>query len=81
MIAKLSIHHVLIASFFLAGLAHVHAEEAAAPPRAFVDGTGSGWRTLGEQDFTNVNCNADTWAWTADGVKCTGQPVGVIRSQ
>ena len=40
-----------------------------------------GWRELGEADFTNVNCAADTWAWTSDGVKCTGQPVGVIRTK
>jgi len=39
------------------------------------------WRDLGEADFTNVNCAADTWAWTPDGVKCSGQPVGVIRTQ
>ena len=39
------------------------------------------WRDLGEADFTNVNCAADTWAWTPDGVKCSGQPVGVIRTK
>ena len=40
-----------------------------------------GWRDLGAGDFTNVNTNPDTWAWSADGVKCTGQPVGVIRTK
>jgi hypothetical protein len=55
--------------------------EDAAPPKAFIDGMGLGWRPLGEQDFTNVNCDADTWTWKDDGVQCTGQPVGVIRSQ
>ena len=44
------------------------------------DLSSAGWRDLGEQDFTNVNCAADTWTWTADGVRCTGQPVGVIRT-
>ncbi len=39
------------------------------------------WRDLGEADFTNVNCADDTWAWTPDGVKCSGQPVGVIRTK
>lgn len=39
-----------------------------------------GWRDLGEQDFTTVNCEAETWSWTPDGVRCTGQPVGVIRT-
>jgi hypothetical protein len=41
----------------------------------------AGWRDLGEADFANVNTNADTWAWTPDGVRCTGQPVGVIRTK
>jgi hypothetical protein len=40
-----------------------------------------GWRDLGAADFTNVNCAADTWTWSAAGVKCTGQPVGVIRTK
>ena len=40
-----------------------------------------GWRDLGEADFVNVNTNPGTWAWTADGVACTGQPVGVIRTR
>ena len=39
------------------------------------------WRDLGETDFTNVNCAADTWTWSPDGVKCSGQPVGVIRTK
>ena len=40
-----------------------------------------GWRDLGEDDFTNVNCNPDTWTWSADTVRCTGKPVGVIRTK
>ena len=49
-------------------------------PKAFIDGTGPGWRALAQQDFTNVNCNADTWTWGDNLIKCTGSPVGVIRS-
>ena len=49
-------------------------------PRAFVDGTGTGWRPLREADFTNVNCGPQTWTWDGDTVKCTGKPVGVIRT-
>lgn len=55
--------------------------EPAAPLKAFIDDTAPGWRTLGAADFTNVNCAADTWTWSAGQVHCTGQPVGVIRSQ
>jgi hypothetical protein len=50
-------------------------------PRAYLDGTGTGWRALGENDFANVNCDSGTWTWKDDFVHCTGQPVGVIRSQ
>jgi hypothetical protein len=49
-------------------------------PRAFIDGTGPGWRVLGEDFFTNVNCAPDTWTWTNGVAHCTGKPVGVIRS-
>ncbi|MCH2153714.1 MAG: DUF1080 domain-containing protein [Phycisphaerales bacterium] len=54
--------------------------EQASLPHAMIDGTGEGWRQLGEADFINVNCHDDTWDWSADGVKCSGQPVGVTRS-
>ena len=47
--------------------------------KATIDGNGPGWRALGEQDFENVNCAADTWKWAGGGIQCTGQPVGVMR--
>ncbi|MBI5769176.1 MAG: DUF1080 domain-containing protein [Verrucomicrobia bacterium] len=50
------------------------------PPRAFIDGTGPGWRTLGAGDFAAVNSAPDTWSWKADGLHCTGQPVSVLRT-
>lgn len=50
-------------------------------PHATIDGTGHGWRSLGEADFVNVNCNPETWSWKDGEAHCTGQPVGVIRSQ
>lgn len=57
---------------------------AAEPPvtaaKAFIDGSGPGWRALGAADFTGVNCPTNTFTWNAQGVHCTGQPVGVIRS-
>ena len=49
-------------------------------PRAFVDGTGPGWRELVEADFVNVNCEADTWTWKDGVVHCTGVPTGVTRT-
>jgi hypothetical protein len=50
-------------------------------PRAFVDGSGPGWRSLGEEDFTNVNCRPETWTWKGGVVHCTGQPIGVLRTK
>jgi hypothetical protein len=57
------------------------ADEPAQVPRAFIDGTEPGWRTLTADDFTNVNCADDTWTWDGSYVHCTGQPVGVIRTR
>ncbi len=66
----------------LLGAAWVVSQDAASPSRAFVDGTGPDWKALGEDDFVNVNCNEQTWAWQEDGsVHCTGKPVGVVRSK
>ncbi len=50
-------------------------------PKATIDGTGPGWRALGEADFAAVNCDPETWTWKEGVAHCTGQPVGVIRSQ
>ena len=70
---------VAIASASLVDVARSRADEP--PVKAFVDGTGPGWRELGEADFVNVNCHADTWTWKDGVAHCTGQPVGVIRSK
>ncbi|MBI2929900.1 MAG: DUF1080 domain-containing protein [Verrucomicrobia bacterium] len=56
------------------------AQEPAPLPKAVIDGIGLGWRALGKADFVHVNCDPDTWSWTNGFVRCTGQPVGVIRS-
>ncbi len=57
------------------------ADEPAELPKAYLDGTGTGWRALGEDDFANVNGDAGTWTWKGDLVHCTGQPVGVMRTK
>jgi hypothetical protein len=51
------------------------------PARAFIDGTGPGWKDLGEADFVNVNGNPDTWTWKGESLHCTGKPVGVTRTK
>ncbi len=50
-------------------------------PKAWIDGTGAGWRDLGQEDFTHVNCPQETWNWTNGYVYCTGQPIGVTRTK
>lgn len=55
-------------------------DSAPAVSKAFIDGEGLGWQPLGEKDFVNVNCEADTWKWVDGVAYCTGKPVGVIRS-
>lgn len=59
----------------------VVADEPSGLPRAYLDGTGPGWRALGEDDFTRVNCDPDTWTWKDGAVHCKGRPVGVIRTK
>lgn len=57
------------------------AADKAPLPKATIDGNGPGWNALGESDFVNVNCDADTWQWKDGVAHCSGMPVGVIRSQ
>jgi len=57
-----------------------YAEDLEDPPKACIDGTGPGWSTLSGEDFTNVNCDPETWTWKEGHAHCTGQPVGVIRT-
>ena len=57
-----------------------YAEEPSLP-KAFIDGTGHGWRQLTLDDFENVNCHANTWTQKEGVIHCTGQPVGVTRTK
>lgn len=71
----------LIVTGVLGSLALFAAEgDAPPPPRAFLDGTGPGWKALGESDFAAVNCKPDTWTFKDGRIHCTGQPVGVLRT-
>jgi hypothetical protein len=69
----------LIAPAF--GAATVVGRQAAEQPRAFIDGTGPGWRTLGPDDFAGVNGNTDTWTWDGGLLRSTGVPIGVMRTR
>ncbi|MBN1816253.1 MAG: DUF1080 domain-containing protein [Sedimentisphaerales bacterium] len=56
-------------------------EDVDALPKACIDGSEKGWRALGEEDFTHVNCDPDTWTWKDGTITCTGTPIGVIQSR
>jgi hypothetical protein len=70
-----------LSGFLTMALALASADEPAALPRAFLDGTGPGWRELGEADFQDVNGEPDTWTFKDGMIHCSGQPVGVIRTK
>ncbi|MGI9455261.1 MAG: 3-keto-disaccharide hydrolase [Aeoliella sp.] len=55
-------------------------DEPSELPKAFVAGTEDGWVALGEKDFAKVNLDDDTFTWEGDLLKCTGRPLGVMRS-
>ena len=50
-------------------------------PKAFIDGTGEGWRAMVEADFEKVNCEDGTFTWKEGVIYCTGKPVGVVKSK
>lgn len=72
-----------LVGLFLVGLSQFQDRATDKPgnPRAFIDGTGEGWRDLTEAEFVNVNCRKDTFVWKEGVVYCTGKPVGVIRTK
>jgi 3-keto-disaccharide hydrolase len=57
-------------------------QQAAAQAKPTLEtGTGPGWKSLGEADFVNVNCDKDTWSFKDGGIQCTGKPTGVLRTR
>src|SRR5258708_5162597 len=74
---------VVCLAFPLAALAVVADKPAGKPAakKAFLDGTGPGWKALGADDFANVNCDKETWTWKGGDLRCTGLPIGVCRTK
>jgi hypothetical protein len=48
--------------------------------RASIDDEAPGWRSLTAADFTKVNSADDTWSWKDGVLRCTGEPVSVMRT-
>ncbi len=78
----MKVSNIIVAAGLVIGLGLAAAQESTQPqlPKACIDGMGPDWRDLGEKDFTNVNCDPNTWTWKDGLAHCTGTPVGVIRS-
>jgi hypothetical protein len=52
-----------------------------AMPRAAIDDSHPGWRSLTEADLVKVNSAEDTWSWKDGVLHCTGKPVSVLRTE
>ncbi|MEM9701817.1 MAG: DUF1080 domain-containing protein, partial [Planctomycetota bacterium] len=50
-------------------------------PAALIDDRGPGWVALYEADLVDVNGEPDTWTWKDGVLRCTGKPIGVIRTK
>jgi len=50
-------------------------------PKAFIDGSGPGWKVLTLDDFVNVNGTAETWTEKDGVIAGTGKPIGGARSK
>lgn len=81
MISTLSPFAGLLLTALIACTAPVRGEEPASPSPATIDGSGPGWKPLAQNDFQTVNCDPGTFSWDGDLIRCTGTPVGVIRSK
>lgn len=72
---------VLALAFVPVAFFQAPAARQADPPRAYIDPSGPGWRTLGEEDFADVNGAPDTWTWKNGVLYSTGMPIGVRRTR
>ncbi len=57
------------------------AQETPELRKATIDGTAPGFVELGKDDFVNVNTDPDTWTFDGGLIRCTGKPVGVMRTK
>jgi hypothetical protein len=74
------LERVLLVGAMVAGIWTGSAAAEDSLRKAFIDGSGPGWRALAKDDFTNVNTDPDTWSWKDGVIHCTGSPVGVLRT-
>lgn len=72
---------MLVGLILLAASEAVPADREEEQLKAFIDGTGPGWKQLTLDDFENVNCDKDTWTGKEGAIHCTGNPIGVCRTK
>lgn len=70
----------LISDFTIAQEAATKSNEDTSTSK-FKIATGPGWKTLGKDDFAQVNSADDTWSFKDNTIYCTGQPVSVMKSK
>ncbi|MEX0728185.1 MAG: DUF1080 domain-containing protein [Planctomycetaceae bacterium] len=81
MAKKLTLLAVVLSCLVGPSLLLSEEERPTEAPKAFIDGSGPGWVELTLDDFTNINCDDDTWSMKDGMIHCTGTPVGVTRSK
>jgi len=74
-------HGLGLILFLLGGLPGItYGADPSASIRAVMDDEQPGWHALTSADFTRVNSAADTWSWSNGVLRCTGQPISVLRT-
>jgi len=71
--------HIFLPAALLVAFSGLSLADDSTLRKAFIDGNGPGWRSLGENDFANVNCDSDTWSFKDGQIQCKGTPTGVMR--
>lgn len=72
---------IILLGLMLLAAADDSSDRPSEQPKAFIDGTGPGWKRLTADDFINVNCDKDTWTGKEGDIHCTGKPIGVCRTK
>ena len=71
----------IVASSALPALGEESDEQASPIAKAWIDGSGDGFRALTADDFARVNSADDTWTFEGDVIHCTGRPTSVMRTK
>ena len=76
---KIPTHHLICSWIMYSGLFSQLEDQAITAPA--IDVNGPGWHLMTSKDLVDVNGADDTWNCEGSLLRCTGIPVGVIRSR